>query len=296
MGRVCFPSPFGIWTRRTGGARYVPDFARSSSAARFPSRVSAYSSALCPSTPFAPPFRVRRCASRSQSMSMWWASVVSCAPESSFASFAIRCNFVETVNEPNVSAIFPPNSSVSRCRSLLRRVPWDGSPASQPPIAALRLLASPLRSAFVAPLGGAGLPESTSPPRFLGNPYIPALLNDPGGTLHPEPRPGWPAFWTERCSLPRNETRRPHDDVLSGLLQHGPHARCLRFAVALTARPRKTRFRLAAPCLGRLGLSPTGRFDRFQLGYITFLRSQAFPGAIAINDKRRSGLPPGARS
>ena len=31
MGRVCDPSPFGIWTRRTGGARYVPDLARSSS-------------------------------------------------------------------------------------------------------------------------------------------------------------------------------------------------------------------------------------------------------------------------
>ena len=25
MGRVFDPSPFGMWTRRTGGARYVPD-------------------------------------------------------------------------------------------------------------------------------------------------------------------------------------------------------------------------------------------------------------------------------
>ena len=28
MGRVSAPLPFGMWTRRTGGARYVPDFAR----------------------------------------------------------------------------------------------------------------------------------------------------------------------------------------------------------------------------------------------------------------------------
>ncbi len=30
MARICFPAAFGIWTRRTGGARYVPDLARSS--------------------------------------------------------------------------------------------------------------------------------------------------------------------------------------------------------------------------------------------------------------------------
>jgi len=47
-------------TLRTGGARYVPDFARSRSPRRLSSRCSAYCSALCPSTPVAPSFRVRR--------------------------------------------------------------------------------------------------------------------------------------------------------------------------------------------------------------------------------------------
>ena len=43
MGRVSAPLPFGMWTRRTGGARYVPDFARSSSDRRLSSRCAAYS-------------------------------------------------------------------------------------------------------------------------------------------------------------------------------------------------------------------------------------------------------------
>ncbi len=30
MGRICFPYAFGMWTLRTGGARYMPVFARSS--------------------------------------------------------------------------------------------------------------------------------------------------------------------------------------------------------------------------------------------------------------------------
>src|SRR5437016_6026771 len=39
-GRVSFPVPFGMRTRRTGGARYAPDLARSSSDSRFSMRVS----------------------------------------------------------------------------------------------------------------------------------------------------------------------------------------------------------------------------------------------------------------
>ena len=53
------PVPFGICTLRTGGARYVPDLARSSSDWRFSSRFSAYSAQVCPSTPTAPSLRVR---------------------------------------------------------------------------------------------------------------------------------------------------------------------------------------------------------------------------------------------
>ena len=38
-GRVSFPVPFGMCTRRTGGARYVPDLARSSSDCRLSTQV-----------------------------------------------------------------------------------------------------------------------------------------------------------------------------------------------------------------------------------------------------------------
>ena len=48
-----------MYTRRTGGARYVPDFARSKSDWRFASRFFAYSAQVCPSTPGAPSLRVR---------------------------------------------------------------------------------------------------------------------------------------------------------------------------------------------------------------------------------------------
>src|SRR6266540_1021416 len=54
IGRVFDPSPFGMCTRFTGGATYVPAFRRSCSDARFPSRFAAYSCAVWWSTPTAP--------------------------------------------------------------------------------------------------------------------------------------------------------------------------------------------------------------------------------------------------
>ena len=71
IGRVSVVEPaLGMCTRRTGGARYVPDFARSRSDWRLASRFFAYSAQVCPSTPGAPSLRVRWKASRSQSMSI----------------------------------------------------------------------------------------------------------------------------------------------------------------------------------------------------------------------------------
>ena len=59
IGRVVRPSPFGMCTRRTGGALYVPVLKRPSNARRLASRSTAYSSAVCPSTPTAASLRVR---------------------------------------------------------------------------------------------------------------------------------------------------------------------------------------------------------------------------------------------
>ena len=79
---------------------------------------------------------------RSQSMSMWWVSVVNAACGIPRASFAIRLSFVDTVVELDVSAIFPSNVPVSRCF-----LPSTGSLGSVPPLRryckALRLPAAP---------------------------------------------------------------------------------------------------------------------------------------------------------
>ena len=39
IGRTCDPSPLGMCTRRTGGARYVPDFARSQQRLEIPLQI-----------------------------------------------------------------------------------------------------------------------------------------------------------------------------------------------------------------------------------------------------------------
>src|SRR5580700_5403 len=75
-------------------------------------------------------------------MSMLWASVVNAVWGISRASFAIRSSFVDTVMEPDVSAIFPSNVPVFRCS-----LPSTGSLGLVPPLLryceALRLPAAP---------------------------------------------------------------------------------------------------------------------------------------------------------
>ena len=74
--------------------------------------------------------RMRRHASRRNSLSMWWARVVNTRSGACLASSAIRCSFVETGSELGLSGIFPSNGSVSRRLSFLGGVPRVGSPAS----------------------------------------------------------------------------------------------------------------------------------------------------------------------
>src|ERR1700694_4841820 len=143
-------------------------------------------------------------------MSICWASVVNAACGISRASFAIRPSVVDTVVEPDVSAIFPSNVPAFRCL-----LPSTGSLGLVPPLLryyqALRLPAAlPRRFVAFAPryrrcaLGFAlraqgaaltgqglftGLPTTGS---FDGNDrtsqvpggplYERALLSDPGGT------------------------------------------------------------------------------------------------------------------
>ena len=148
-------------------------------------------------------------ASISQSSSMWWASVVSAVSGACFASIAIRYSFVETAFEPGVSAIFPSIGSVTR-----RPLPSTGSFGIVPPLPryywALRLLAVrpgslrflrspvPIARYLFALLGqvrtarepGGLMPlprsgvstETARSPKFLGTPWLRALLFDPGGT------------------------------------------------------------------------------------------------------------------
>src|SRR5215207_2865136 len=87
----------------------------------------------------------------------------------SLASFAIRSSFVETSTEVCVSAIFPSNDSVTRCRPLLHGVPRVGSPTSQLvlrhsdfPAPPLRSLA--LRSAVPSRDGGVGTSQVPGEP------------------------------------------------------------------------------------------------------------------------------------
>ena len=150
------PSPFGIWTRRTAGALYSPDLARLSSDWRLPSRCVSNSPAVCPSIPGAPSLRVRRNASLSHSMSMWCASVFSARFLSSFASFAIRCCFVEMVSGLGVPFIFPSSSSTFR-----RPLPSAGSSSvSSPASSVLRGAPTPCCSS----LGVALVARSAVPP------------------------------------------------------------------------------------------------------------------------------------
>ena len=195
-------------TRRTAGARYIPDFARSWSDRRLSSSATAYCSALCPSMPRAPSLRVRRYASRNHSTSMWCASVVSGTFGAAFASFAIRSSLVEMAFEPCVSFIVPSFGSTSQAPPFARQGPLGRFPHVFARTAALRLPVLPTaltRACSVVPSrngesGTSQVPRSPSP--CMPRPSIPA-----------EPRSQTPGRLPLRCfarwCLPCSPACRP---------------------------------------------------------------------------------------
>ena len=216
-------------------------------------------SAVCPSTPVAPSLRVRRYASWSQAISMWWASVVSAMPGASLASFAIRSSLVETVLELGVSVIFPSNGSVIRRRSLLGGVPRVGSPASSLVLRRSDFPAAPA-SLACALLGGSAARcrgERRDLPGSWGTLHGMPCSMTPVGPSRRAIR-ALPYSLAPRCCLPLAHDVGIHDFDISGLESHGLHARCLRFAAAVT----DVHARLASgwwPTLAGRDSNPPGR-------------------------------------
>ncbi len=264
---LSFAPALGMWTRLTGGARYRPLLNRSSRSLRFSCSRSSYAAAVTPSTPTAPSLRVRRYASSIHIKSMWCASVSSTLCGASLAKSAIFCCRVEMLSRSNARVICPPRSlfrPVGRFPPAgpLGRVPrarryYQPTPTTQPPSrrTSLPSLGATLSLVLFAPGGwttangpGQLLPrrphrvpdkERLSPPRFLGDPCVHAVLFDPGGA-HAPGRLG-----------ARAVVFRPVNDVDSALSafeaqSHSLHAPCVRFAGGITPAPRNTRFRWMA--------------------------------------------------
>lgn len=116
--------------------------------------------------------------------------------------------------------------------------------------------------------------ERLSPPRFLGDPCVHALLSDPGGVST-----------SGRCNA-ETVAFRYLDCVGSaginiGALSHSLHAPCVRFAAGIAPAPRHTRFRwMANPYrLGTFTRWAATRSFRFAYPFAIFLSFQALPGA-----------------
>ncbi len=179
-----------------------------------------------------------------------------------------------------------------RCRPLLSRVPRAGSPTSLliPRHSDFSWPRRRFASRFASPFRLS--PETTRPPRFLGNPsYACAGL-----------RPRWRSIAGRDPGLaalrfgPRSVAFRVHHrvglhfDPPFGARCRRPRTRCLRFAVWLPVRlqaPRKTRFRLAVLHLGRSGIAPAGHSENFTSLHDDSI-SPGLPGA-----RRRAGRAKG---
>jgi hypothetical protein len=158
------------------------------------------------------------------------------------------------------------------------------------PLASLRLgCAYHLRVCSFAPAGGqtqppragnlgCGVPlsacqvsvEMAGPPRFLGSPsaYMPCS-STPAGPRHQ-------ASSVLRCCLPSSRRRRLPQCGHFGAQSHGLHARCLRFAAAVTRR----HARLASggwPTLSARDWLPAGLLTQFHVKLrLTIPSDQAF--------------------
>src|SRR6266571_1593872 len=182
----------------------------------------------------------------------------------SFASFAIRSSFVEMVTELGVSFIVPSSGSVFRCRSLLRRVPWVGSPASSlllrhsdssPPVhALLRCLRSAVPSRRRR---RRGLPGS-----WTSLACMPCCIT-PAESMRTGPR---------ACPILRRIDVAFRVSERVGLREKNhfgaSFTACMLAVYASQPRSLARHARLASgwwPFLGRSGLSPAGCCVRFQL-------------------------------
>ena len=156
-----------------------------------------------------------------------------------------------------------PPASLRSFASRYRRAP----PASLPQTSGAPSAGQGLFTGFPKPVSST---ETTGPPRFLEDPYVRALLFDPGGTSvlgHCRTSVLSSAF-----GMTSTPTITKHFEAQS----HGPHIRCLRFAGWVTPPLRKTRFRRLASLTGRDWL-PAGS-QRKVSGH-SLLLSQALPGA-----------------
>jgi len=169
-----------------------------------------------------------------------------------------------------------------RCRPLLGRVPWAGSPTSsliprhsdfsRPRRRSASRSAPPFRLA----------PETARPHQLLGDPsYACAGLKTPVVERAGQD-PGLAALRFDLLSVAFHVVQRVghHLAAAIGARCRRPRTRCLRFAVRLPVQlqtPRKTRFRLAVLHPGRLGIAPTGHTESFTLLHDDSL-SPAFAG------------------
>ena len=168
----------------------------------------------------------------------------------------------------NSVASFPPRVPYASLRLPSTGSPGVGSPAS--PVLCSGSDCSPPRLASLPSLGGSipcalvSLPpvpdavpvgpglllvrcltassrvERTSPPRFLGDPFMHAPLFDPAGPERLLPSRA------ARCCLPLRKRRRLRVQFPSVALSRGLHDPCVRFVPRVAPDPRNTRFRLVA--------------------------------------------------
>ena len=274
MGRVCSPSPFGMCVRRTGGARYVPDFARVRSDAR-----------LSRAAPRIAPRSVRpRLARRLSAFGgePRAASRRRCdGPRSSAAHLSVsspvtlsaRFSLRRFRSSMSLSS-FPrsvPTSGAALCSAGSRRT---GSPTSSL-ILRRSDFSSPRRRFFsLSPFGSVS--EETRSPRFLGNPCasVPPSAT-PAESRHSRSRTGILRIECSDIAFPHGRRcRPPRSGFFRGSITR-PTCSLSTLRRRPHGRPRKTRFHLATSALSGRDFNPRVANQSF-CSFPHFLFGQAF--------------------